>query len=655
MRHPPRGTRIGVVVAALLAVVPTAGAGGGKPAKGKPAPVPPLVSSLAEKLPDGCAIVADGFATVPSPDGKRLAYVRGGDLPILLLRHTDRSPAVELVFRDLKTGATTKLPNASLPVGWIDGALLLASGAAVDPAKGVRTPRSVSVPGDGMPATVAWTNDGKRVAWVPSVAGKGANSVHVSGPNGADVPVAATAGLRTDQAVFLAWSPDASRLYVNALFQHEREVPVRRVDLVDVSTGAATTLATMPDWIGIPGLHDGWERYRDPRVEDPTVVDLAYRRAPEPRYGRQVFSGDGRLAVWLAGTGWIEADAFVVEVATGTVKRVTNDGDAKWSPALDPTGRRLAFLTADNVDLLDGFKQPRIRVIDLLTGEPTEVPLATTKGIVSALAFTPDGAAVTYEIRDLRASETFRQALPAPKAAPAGATVRALDYDPRNRIVAWLASYDVDRVHTALHRAEDAWDPYYLPALREALGAWKDREGPVVHCMAHMFRLKGLRETIPDLRAALATKDDGHRLALLETLHAFGEGDALAEIGRLARESKDASVRVLAGLSLVRRGDDAGWAVLEAVAKEGDVHARATLCAGLATIRQPKSVELLIPLVADHRGDPTYPSVKIDIVSPAAQRALRALTGQSLGDDPSTWRRWWTGVAKGEVPPAPTK
>lgn len=636
------------LVVAVLVAAPPARAGGGKPSKPK-APAPPP-NAVADKLPEGCTRLADGYGAIVAPDGKRVAYVRGGGAASLGKVRATRGTPVELWVRDLKSQATVTLPHAARPVGWADGAILLDSGVGVEPVKGAKVGKVVALPADVKAATLAWSRDGKRLAWVPSAPKKAKSAVSLLGANGKPATLSATAGLRTDQTVFLAWSPDGTRLYVNALFQAAQEVPVRRVGLVDVAADTMTVVATMPDWIGIPGLHDDFARYRDPRVEDPTIVDLEYEVPAEPRYGRQVFSGDGRVATWLAGTGWIEADAFVVEVATGEVKRVTNDGELKWSPALDPTGRRLAFLTADNVGLREGFKQPRLRVLDLLSGEPTEIALPTPKGVPAFVAWTPDGAALTYEIRDGLKAEAFRQTIAAPKPVAADATIRALEYDVRNRIVAWLASYDVDRVHTAVHRAEDGWDPYYLPALREALQQWKDREGPVVACMVHMFELKRLRETIPDLRAALGAKLEGNRVAILEVLVAFGERDGIEELERVRLGAKDRNVRVRAAVALVRAEDDRGWPTLEATAKDGDLFDRANLCHELAKVRHPKAVDLLISLVADRRGDPRFPTLKLDLVGPAAQRALRTLTGQAFGDSVAKWTEWWNQEAKRVLP-----
>ena len=634
----------GALVSAILCVGVAAShatAAGGKGKGAKPAPPEPE-----EKLPPGCTRLATGYGAVASPDGRLVAFAREGAWLFPTVRHR---PA-ELRVRDLKADTLTLLPHEARPAGWAGGTLLLDTGIGVDPVKGVRAPKVASLPTDATAAALAWTTDGKRLAWAPTAVKSAKTAVRVVGLEGKVATLAGTEGLRTDQAVYLAWSADGARLYVNGLFQDGAEVPSRRVGLVDAASGALTVLASMPDWISIPGLHDGYAPYRDPRVEDPKRVELDWGRPAEPRYGRQVLSGDGRLATWLAGTGWIEADAFVAEVSSGEVHRVTNDGEVKWSPALDPAGRRLAFLTADGAGGFKGYPNTRIRVVDLLTGEPTEIATVPEEGLAAGLSWRPDGGALIYDLRSLTKESTFAQTVPAPKPPPAGAKIRSLEFSTRNRVIAWLGSYDEDRVHTAVHRVEDAWDPYYLPALRETLKQWREKNSVVVHCLVHLLDLRGVREAIPDLREALATKAEANRVSILTALLHLGERDVLEELEHMRTASKDEDTRFRIGVQMVKAGDDRGWPSLAEAANSKDLFLRRDLCRELAKIKQPRSVAILIPLVADRRLDPTFKFIKITPVAPLAQLALRALTGKSLGDDPAKWTAWWKDEAKETLP-----
>jgi hypothetical protein len=66
--------------------------------------------------------------------------------------------------------------------------------------------------------------------------------------------------------VWLAWSPDATRLYVNGLFQTGTTPAGRRVGVVEVPADAMKVVSEMPSWSDIPGLHGEPRRYRDPHL-----------------------------------------------------------------------------------------------------------------------------------------------------------------------------------------------------------------------------------------------------------------------------------------------------------------------------------------------------------------------------------------------------
>lgn len=638
-----------LTVGAVFCLAAAAWAGGGKPGpKPKGGPAPP--SHPFEKLPPGCVRLIDADTAALAPDGRRIAFGRGAIEALPIISRPGKPP--DLFVRDLKTQVETSLLVHSAPVAWTaDGAILLEAGYGVD-SRGAVLSRIAALPSAGTAIECAWTRDGKRLAYVPRGKPKAKTAVSVLPGPGKTSTLAGTQGLVADQAAFLAWSPSGDRLYVNALFQEGDGVPMRRVGIVDVAGGAMKTLATMPDWIEIPGLHGGYGlRYRDPRVEKKDV-DLEWTLPTAPRWGRDVWSADGRLVAWLSGTGWIEADAFVFDTASGTEFRVTNDGDAKWSPALEPSGRRLAFLMGDDVGTRGKFKNRRIRMLDLSTGEPTDFPVAGTDGVPAALSWRADGQGLLYEVHGGESPGTFSQAIPAAKAAPSGATLKTLPYDPKNRIIAWLADYDADRVHTAVHRAEDGWDDAYVPALRETLLKWKDSDTSVVPCLAHLLGRRKVTCAVPDLRAVLDAKDEGNRLAAARALVALGEADGKDLLARLVETASDEGVRLGAGLALVRAGDDRGWPPVEKATKDKSVYARRSIAGDLARIRSPRSVDLLIGMVTD-RERPEYKFIKAPreaSVGDVAILALRALTGKSFGGDAKAWKTWWEVEAKRVLP-----
>src|SRR4029453_14995852 len=139
---------------------------------------------------------------------------------------------------------------------------------------------------------------------------------------------------------------------------------------------------------------------------------------------------------------WYKAALYIPGTATGSTRRVTNDGEAKWSVAIDPAGRRVAFCTADGYDrkkTQEGYIRPPIKVAELPRGEPTEIGLAAP-GFPSRLTWSPDGSALVYDERavsgigssagdDEKGTGTYSQTVPAPKPAPKDAKLLGLPFD----------------------------------------------------------------------------------------------------------------------------------------------------------------------------------------------------------------------------------
>ncbi len=97
---------------------------------------------------------------------------------------------------------------ASTPDGWTTaGALLVRAGYGLDPARGERAADVASVPASVGFQRPAWTRDGRRVLVVPRATPEEPTALALLDASGATVPLAGTAGLRTDQAVVVAWSP----------------------------------------------------------------------------------------------------------------------------------------------------------------------------------------------------------------------------------------------------------------------------------------------------------------------------------------------------------------------------------------------------------------------------------------------------------------
>jgi hypothetical protein len=580
-----------------------------------------------------------------------------------------------------RSGSTWTRAGTAHPVGWVGATLLLDSGRAVELGSWKQVATVPSVPDGVNSAVAAWSRDGGRIAWVPESPVGPTSVVMTYRDQRVPTELAGTKGIRTDQWIGLAWSPNGRVLHVNALFQFGSAIPVRRIGFIDVATGVLTEQMSMPDWAGIPGLHDRRPMPYDPRRSNSTFK-FESRRPDEPRHGRRVWSDDGALVVWLAGNGWTETDAYVTEMATGLWKRVTIDGYVKWSPTIDPGGRRVAFFIADGVSPDGTPWRSGIRVVDLLSSATTDVPLANGGiGIASSLAFSADGKTLQYDVRGGGRDGTFVQSVPVPDGAPKGAVIRSLALSQRQRVVDWLLSADPDRVHVAIHRAADAWAAEYVSPLMKAFRTWIDRDDDlVVMCLLRLLASRRVTEAVSQLRAALPRKlvpkpapkvppgliglgggsgeapmspiaKSGYTTQLLWTLLSLGGLEAGDELDRIRRTTKLASLATEAGLYLVLAGDERGWPSVKDAAARPDYQYRWAVCVGLAETRHARSVDILIPLVSDPtRRSADAGNLEGESIGMLAQHALRMLTGQSLGDDSAQWTAWWRDEAHGVLP-----
>lgn len=660
-----RGAAAGLLA---LASVVTLGVHGGAPAAaggGKPGPKPvaPGATQPVAGLPAGCVRLVDGRHPTLSPDGQRLAFGR----MTFDAKQVDEAgapvPIPELWVRDLVAKKEWKLPVPSSPDAFTsDGVLLVRAGYGVDPVKGERVPAVAAVPATVGFQRPAWTRDGRRVLIVPRATPEEPTALALLDAAGASIPLAGTVGLRTDQAVVVAWSPDATKVYVNALFAPEGREPVRRVGLVDVASGEMRILAEMPEWIDIPGHYGtdsvitipgyGFGRYQPGYAADGRVRRNEWKRPTGPRYGPDVWDAAGARVAWIEGHGPKEADAYVADVASGAVYRVTVDGETKWSPALDPTGRRLAFLSADMTVYDNTVTRRRVRVLDLATGVAKDLPVPGHDGVPGTLGWTPDGRQLVYELRGGTIGGVYAQVVPPAADGPADARPVTPELRPKERTVAWLASPDAERVAAAMARAEEAWDPSFVGPVRAALVRWMKTDQFVVYAGLTLLGSKGVKEAVPEFVLALGTERGSTQRLAVQWLARLGAKQAVPALDRL-RSGTTFELRVAAAGAMVELGDARGWDTLRAAAKEEAVAARLDVCAALWRIRDPVAVDLLIPWVGDARRLDGWSSAGRDTLGAAAQLALSALTGASHGGDPAAWKAWWNDTAKRTLPAEP--
>jgi hypothetical protein len=95
---------------------------------------------------------------------------------------------------------------------------------------------------------------------------------------------------------------------------------------------------------------------------------------------------------------------------------------------------------------------------------------------------------------------------------------------------------------------------------------------------------------------------------------------------------------------MVALGDERGWPDLESGAKNAEPMVRSGVCYSLADIRAARSVEILLPLVAD--DGLLYTTIGGDQhVGDHAVLALTRLTGKFFRRDSAKWMSWWKNEA----------
>jgi TolB protein len=256
--------------------------------------------------PDGSklAFVRGGIVYVAGPDGSGAVAIGGGEYPAwspdgthIVVSRRDTTPATQLVVLDLGGGPATALTDgatdATLPSWSPDGATIAfasGGGLATVPATG-GTPQALPVPAGTVNGGPSWSPDGSMLAFVD--AGGQVRTIH---PDGTDMrQVTYTLVGPNGRTARPAWSPDGGRiawttnadLCVTDLAGH-----VTRVTRNEQT--AASVVASLPDWApsaggsgaifaAPPGLNDavGCDWNPGTRVEllegnvSPSIASLA--------------------------------------------------------------------------------------------------------------------------------------------------------------------------------------------------------------------------------------------------------------------------------------------------------------------------------------------------------------------------------------------
>lgn len=631
----PRG-RTWLLVALAAAHAPALEArGGGK--------------SAAAKLPAGCERLCDGRDAALSLDGKRLAFVRWTTEGSEVDYHGDPIPRPRLFVRDLAAKKDARVGSLeAVPVGWTQaGGVCLSTGIVVDAKTGKQVPGTARLPEKVGAMALAWSRDGTLLAFVPDWRG---TPLPTPGVPQVLSLVRAEGGLSElgfgnliydAQPAWLAFSPDGSRLAYHAGFLGDGSLPFRRVAVVAVERGTQEFVSDMALNNRVPGMHDE----RRPMRAMPGSLG--------PSMGAAVWDAAGKQFVYVHGTGDGNADLHLCDAEGKQKSRLTKDGATKWGPALDPAGRRAAFLVAKVVEWPHGLEGRALRILDLVTQEAADFGLPGAAGMPGNAAWTPDGSKVVYEIHGGDAEGVYAQAVPPVKPAPEGAAPASVEVGADEEILRALAAGTPQRVRWACEEARKEWRESLLAPFRAALA----KAVPLADTRAadDLLRLLGdvrARAALPEVRLALKAKDPGVVRSAVHTLFAWKEGDALPDLDLLRTKHTDAEVRVHAAGVMLALGDARGWPQVEQGAKDKEPDVRSAVCRRLAHVRDARSVVLLLALVSDdgflyttHGGD--------QVVGDQAVEALVRLTGRFFRRDLAAWKAWWKDEAKESLPESP--
>jgi hypothetical protein len=279
------------------------------------------------------------------------------------------------------------------------------------------------------------------------------------------------------------------------------------------------------------------------------------------RPGRHVWNRDGTLLAFIDG-GSGNADLYLFDVRTEERLRQTSDGVTKWSPAIDPAGRRVAYLTGKvetfavlsprqltlnpkTLRILDA----NLCVLDVVDGALKTYPIPGDPAYPGNLAWTPDGARVLYEIHGGNAPGTYAQTVPAPAALPAGkaATPRSIVVTPESEAAAALRSGDVRRVETVCQKREVSLEGDVLAAVREVLPKWAVAEDDrAAYALLRWIQETGVREPLPEIRGALKSPRWTIARTAVRTLVLFGAKETLPELDAVRTGRTEPELKVAA-------------------------------------------------------------------------------------------------------------
>jgi len=167
-------------------------------------------------------------------------------------------------------------------------------------------------------------------------------------------------------------------------------------------------------------------------------------------------------------------------------------------------------------------------------------------------------------------------------------------------------------------------------AVEPLISALKDKDSDV--CSAAAYALGEIKDSraVEPLISALKDKDSDVCSAAASALGEIKDPRAIEPLVS-AMKDRDLLVCVSAALALEEMADPRAVEPLISALEDEDWHVRFQATRALGKIKDPRAVEPLISALKDENWD----------VREAAADALEEITGQSFGENPEAWQKWW--------------
>jgi len=338
-------------------------------------------------------------ASVPflSTSGRRLSFKRYVLDPNRMDLRGNLVPRPDVWVRDLKDGSEERVVANANSVGWLsDSILKLKDGRLIDVQTKLAPDTTAKLPERLQVKNLQWAPNGKAFVYLPAVESSlkrhPYRKLYVVQESLVVKPLDLGTSVNTDANGFLSYSPDGNRVAFHLLFFRDGEVPIRRIGTVGVTNGEVR-------FVGVGEYcHYNWGLQQSEQMCS----------APNP------WDPKGEHFLFVTGTGNGNSELYISNADSSEAIRLTEDGLCKWAPAFDPTGRRVAFCSAEWGGMNGSLHNACIRILNLTTGEEQKI-VTGSKGQCNTLAWTPDGSRLIFDWIDGKTQQIMEVKLePAP-------------------------------------------------------------------------------------------------------------------------------------------------------------------------------------------------------------------------------------------------